>query len=176
MYSVRIKRPNIMLFKESAAQQMIDRETMKTINRALITIGNRVRSLTPVGASGDLRSSIRSSVKMRRNDIIGRLFTGKKYAMVVEEGRKASPVSKTGQRSLKRWIMLSSKGRAYFDGLRSKYPKITLKQATFLLARSLKRKKRKGQKFFSTGVKETRVQVENMFKNLGKTIRKILGR
>ncbi len=121
-----------------------------------------------IGPCRALRSSLKTVIKTpKKGGFKGSLWFAKKYASAVNDGRKASPVSELGQKSLRRWIQKSTKGHAYFSGLQGKYPNITLKQATFLLARSLKNKKRVGQRFFEKGIKNARPDINKIVRRLG---------
>ena len=167
---ITFKTPNVKLFNFKGAVSMFNKESRKAVDRSLAILQFNIVQLTPVGATGDLRSSINTKVDERKGEILGVVFAGKTYALPVELGRKASPVSKTGQLSLTRWILKSSGGRSWFQALKGKYPRITVKQATFLLARSLKRKARKGQKFFEKGVNNAMPKVNQIMRQLSDDI------
>jgi hypothetical protein len=81
-----------------------------------------------------------------------------------------------GQVGLRRWIEKSTKGQDYFDALQADYPEINLRQATFLLARSLKRKKREGQKFVEEGTANAIPDVDKIVSDLGDRLIKELAK
>jgi hypothetical protein len=167
MYDMKVSVSDIPITNPQKGKRVIDIDSRRNLDNILLTIQKEVAELTPVGATGDLRSSLRTNVRKKGANIIGEVFFGKKYALPVNDGRKASPVSIQGQRGLSRWIEKSRKGRAYFSGLKSAYPKVTLKQATFLLSRSMKKKARKGQKFFEEGIKNASSKINKIISNLG---------
>jgi len=164
MFKAKVKMPNTKLFDLSEGTRAIKQEAIKAMNRAVAVIESNVISEAPVGATGDLRSSINSNVKSTGQSVIGIVFAGKRYAMPVNDGRKASPVSATGQLSIKRWVEKSSGGRALWSSLRAKYPKITSKQVAFLVARKKKQKATKGQKFFDKGFELSVSEINRIFK------------
>lgn len=152
----------------------MSRESLIKLDNILIELQRSIAAVTPVGASGDMRSSLGTRIVRKLGVFIGEVFFGKKYAIVVNDGRKEAPVSKTGQIGLSRWIEKSSKGRDFFAGLKDDYPNITLRQATFLLARSLKKKKRDGQKFVEEGVENAAPDVNRIISDLGDKLIKVL--
>lgn len=166
-FEMRLDVPDIVLFDTKKSETLINKESRIAMDSILINLQFEIVSLTPVGVSGDLRSSIQTEVKELPDKLIGVVFAGKKYALAVDQGRKAAPVSELGQASLSRWIDKSAKGREFFSALKGSYPKITLAQATFLLARSLKKKAREGQEFFEEGIENARPKVDSEFNQLG---------
>jgi hypothetical protein len=169
VFDIKINSKDLPIFDKNDVK-MISKEQEKTMNNVLLTIQNSVAIVTPVGATGAMRASLKTLIKKMSSKIIGIVGYGAKYTPAVNDGRKAAPVSQKGQVSLRRWIQKSTKGRLYFSGLKNKYPKITLKQATFLLARSLKNKKREGQRFFEKGLENAKADINRIIKGLGTNI------
>lgn len=167
MFEIKIKSSDFPIFDKKDTRAT-EKESMNKLNNILLTIQNHVAIVTPVGATGSLRSSLKTTIrKTKIGKMIGSVLFGKKYAGAVNDGRKASPVSKLGQKSLRRWIQKSTKGRSYFNSLKDKYPKITLRSAVFLLARSMKQKERKGQEFFEKGIKNAKADINRIVSRLG---------
>lgn len=171
MFKMKFTKPDILLFNAKASKEMFDSEGRKFMNRALVKLLNDIVALTPVGATGDLRNSLAFKIFVLKDMIRGLLFAGKKYAIVVNDGRKAAPVSMTGQKSLVRWVQKSSAGRSLWTSLKSKYPKITARQVAFLVARRKKMQKTAGQKFFDKGIKNAKQDVKNIFRIFSKVLR-----
>ena len=153
------KIPKIPLFNHKEASALFQKEGTKTLNIMTTVVSTNIQFSAPVGATGELKNTIGTSVSYP----VGSTFTSKKYAPVIEKGRKAAPVSAQADASLSAWIRLSTKGQKYFSALKQKYPKIKLKGAIFLLKRSMKRKKRKANPFFSRGIRrsEKRLRLES---------------
>ena len=153
------KIPKIPLFNPKQANALFDKQINKSLNTMTTVVQTNISFDAPAGATGRLKNSIGTSISTNK----GRVFTGVNYAPVIEKGRKAAPVSSSADIGLRNWIRQSTKGKLYFSGLKSRYPKITLKSAIFLLKRSMKRKKRKPNPFFSRGVKrsEKRLRLES---------------
>jgi hypothetical protein len=170
MFKMKVKQSDLPLFDSKDASKVIEKESRRKLDNILLTLQTSIAEVTPVGATGDLRSSLKTEIKQKSGKMIGSVFYGKKYALPVNDGRKASPVSQQGQRGLMRWIQKSRKGQSYFSALKGSYPKITLKQATFLLARSLKNTARKGQKFFEKGIKNAKPDINRIYKSLGNSL------
>ena len=167
MFDMKLTTKDLPIVDSKKAEKVIEKESVNRMNNVLLSIQNEVSKETPVGSTGDLRSSLNTEIKRVAGNLIGSVFFGKKYALPVNDGRKASPVSVVGQRGLSRWIQKSTKGRAYFSGLKSSYPKITLRQATFLLARSMKRRARKAQQFFEKGIANAQSDINRFVSGLG---------
>lgn len=148
--------PKVPLFNAKSAQMVFNKEATRSLNIMTSVVSTNVSFSAPAGATGRLKNSIGTSV----SNNVGRVFTGVKYAGVIERGRRAAPVSMDAD--LERWIRLSKKGQRYFASLKAKYPKITIRGAAFILRRSMKLKPRKPNPFFSRGVKrsEKRLRLE----------------
>jgi hypothetical protein len=170
MFDMKLTSKDLPVLDGNKASKVIEKEGGIRLNNVLLTIQNSIATVTPVGATGDLRSSLRTDIKRKGGNLIGSVFFGKKYALPVNDGRKASPVSRLGQQGLARWIEKSRKGRSYFSGLKSTYPKVNLRQATFLLARSLKLRERVGQKFFEKGIENAKADINRFISRLGDSL------
>lgn len=145
------KIPKIPLFNPKQANALFDKQINLSLNAMTTVVQTNISFGAPAGATGRLKNTIGTLISKNK----GRVFTGVNYAPVIEVGRKAAPVSAKADISLSNWIRQSTKGRAYFSGLKSKYPKITIKGAIYLLKRSLGRKKRKANPFFARGIKRS---------------------
>ncbi len=143
--SVTFKIPKISLFNIGKATKTIMDVQRGAMDDILITVQRNVKLEAPVGHTGQLRNNIFTE---NLGDF-GKVFATAEYAPVIEFGRRAAPVSRNAD--LIRWIRLSTKGQAYFSGLKQRFPKVTLKGAAFLLRRSMKRKARKANPFFEKG-------------------------
>jgi hypothetical protein len=172
MYSIKLKKPQYVVFDPKKVERVTRQEDRKAMDSALIEAQSDIIEAAPVGHTGNLRASIGTRVVEKKGVLQGIVFAGVKYALPVEFGRKASPVSQLGQVSLRRWIEKSTQGRAFFSALRNSYPKITINAAVFLLARSLKRRERKGQKFFQKGLDEAWPRMQTIFRALGRKLAK----
>jgi hypothetical protein len=181
VFNIKLNSKDFPIFDKKDIK-LTQKESINALNNILLTMQNNIVELTPVGATGAMRSSVFTTIKtLKRGVIKGFVWVGKKYAPAVDLGRKAAPVSETGQISLRRWIQKSKKGRAWFNKVKSKktfftrrqkYKNLTLDQATYILARSLKRKKRKGQKFFEKGLKNSKKDINRIVKRLGTVLAK----
>lgn len=169
MFKVKMKEPKINLFKPKKATDIFEREGEVAMNRALVEMQNNIVPLVPRGVTSRLVNSIRTIVKKIAEAVIrGKVFSDlqEPYGIVQESGRRAAPVSAGGQELIARWIRLSTNGQAYFNALKQTYPKITVRQATFLLARSMKRRARKGKEFFKKGVEKSLPAVDRIFNQM----------
>lgn len=174
MYKYKLKKPRINLFDPVATERILTQEGKIAMDSSLIEIQNEVIKETPVGVAGDLRSSIGTELFITGGFFQGVVFAGKKYALPLNFGRKASPVSVIGQQSLARWVEKSTAGQELFAALKSKYPKITPRAVAFLIARKKKTKRTKGTKFFDNGVSNALPEVRRLFTKMGIKLKKEL--
>lgn len=149
----------------------------KQITRSLNAITARVQTemklVAPVGATGFLRNSIGTEVSGTQ----GTVFVGAEYAESVNNGRRAAPVGREADTSLIRWLTKSTKGRDFLGLVRSKWAKKAseeqvIRSALFILKRSMKKRKREGQKFFEKGINASRAFITKEIERLGKNIEK----
>lgn len=145
-----LKIPKIKLFDKTEAMKFVKAETQKTIDIMTSKVQANVKFGAPVGVTSELRNTIYTS----RTGFTGRVYSGVDYGIIIEKGRKKAPVS---YRHLVRWVQKSRKGQMYLATLRSnkKYKNITAVGAAVMLARSMGKKARKPNPFFSKGVKRS---------------------
>ncbi len=148
MISFKWKVPRSPLFNETLAKPYTESQKSKIFAKILPVYQAGIILKAPVGATARLRNSIQMKVTPDN----GSVFTDLSYAVPVNDGRDAAPVAASADASLSAWIRRSSKGQAFFSALRSKYPKITVEGAIFILKRSKKEKPTPGQTFFEKGV------------------------
>ena len=176
MFKINLNLPDTLLFDPAGSEKFIDHAGSIFIDDALVELQNNIVELAPVGVSGNLRASIKTDRQNVGTMIKGRVYSDVKYTIVQEEGRKKAWVSKEGQKGLERWVRLSSGGKAFFSDLKADYPKITVKQAVFLISRSMSKKKRKGKKFFEKGAEESIPEINSLYKKFGITLEKGLSK
>jgi len=140
--------PDIPLFDSKQAQALFNKEATRSLNIMVEVARTNIVFAAPVGHTGRLRQ-IGTSVANN----VGRVFPTVNYAPVIEAGRRAGKFPPTTP--LIQWIRLSKKGQRYLANLKRRYPRITVRQAAFLLGRSMKRRKRKANPFFSRGIKRS---------------------
>lgn len=161
------KFPNIALFDEAKATELFKVNTSMFLDSVLTTVQGNVISEAPVGATTELRNKIiQKKVSYKK----GYVISAAKYSAAVNSGRKAAPVSQKADASLEAWIKRSTAGRAYFNGLKSTYPKITVKSAIFLLKRAKKKKPTKANDFFDRGVLKSQPIINRMQINYKKQL------
>ncbi len=156
------KVPNTPLFNSDKSKEFIAERKLTIFSKITPIIQTGIKLKTPVGATTTLRNSIMMKVTKDKASV----FTNLKYAIPIHDGRRAAPVARSADASLDAWIRLSNKGRRYFSGLKSKFPKITVKQAIFLLKRGKKQKPTKGQPFFDEGLKSVSAILQGTLQNL----------
>jgi len=169
MYKMKLKVPNITIFNKNKFERATEEETKIAMNSALIEAQNKIIFKTPVGDTGMLRASINTSLRKIGLKLRGLVFSGVKYAIPLEYGRR--PGKFPPYTALINWIRRSSAGQAVFNALRTRYPKIKPASAAFLVARAIKNKGIKEKKFFRNGIKEALPEMKNIFKNLGKKLK-----
>lgn len=167
MYSMKLVKPRIVLFDPKKSEVMLNQEGRIAMDSALIEAQREIVDETPVGVSGDMRASIQTMIKIVGKIIQGIVFAGKKYALPVNFGRKASPVSKLGQMSIQRWVEKSTAGRELWGALSSKYPGISSRAVAFLVSRKKKQRRTKGQRFFDKGINKAMPEIRRIFKGMG---------
>ncbi len=169
MYKVKMKVPKISFFDRDKFKKATRQEDLIALNSALVAVQGKIILRTPVGDTGLLRASIKTSVSQKPQNILGLVFSGVKYAIPLEWGRR--PGKFPPYRALINWVRRSSAGRAVWEALRGKYPKIKLAQVAFVVARAIKNKGIKEKKFFRGGIKDAKPEIRNIFKNLGKKLK-----
>jgi len=135
----------------------------------LLAAQGKIILQTPVGDTGLLRASVKTSVNQKPANIFGLVFSGVKYAIPLEWGRR--PGKFPPYKALINWVRRSSAGRAVWEALRGTYPKIKPSQVAFLVARSIKNKGIKEKRFFRNGIKDAMPEIKNIFRNLGKKLK-----
>jgi len=163
-----------LLHDPPKAEVMMAREGRIALDNSLIKVKFEADKLTPRGSTSELAGSLNTEVRERKQFRQGVVFYGVRYALPVEFGRRAAPVSRTGQQSIRRWVEKSSAGTSLWNALKSRYPKITSKQVAFLVARKKKLKRTKGQKFFRKAVNISESYVKAQFEKLGVRVGKKL--
>jgi len=148
------------------AKSIITAEVNKSFQGLSAVIQSNVIFSAPVGATGQLRNSIESEVGVNQLEV----FTALSYAPVIEQGRKAAPVSSSADQALALWIRKSTKGSKWYSNFKSKYPKTTIKQAVYVLKRSMRRKARKPNPFFERGVSQSQGAIKKRIKSLSARI------
>ena len=96
--------PRAPLFVESLGKALISKQVKSTLNDMTSIVKANVQFEAPVGASAMLRNKIGTAI----TGLIGKVFTGVSYAIVIEKGRRAAPVSRDA--NLEVWIRRSRKG------------------------------------------------------------------
>jgi len=151
MLNLRIKIPNVPLFNSELAKKVIREEATLFFMKTLSAIQSQAIRNAPVGDTGLLRASIRQ--RMSFEPVLkGEVWVDVLYGYPVEFGRRPGrmpPVS-----AFINWIRRSKKGRAFFQALKEKYPKISVWSAAFVIARKIKFKGTKGQYFLSRAVEK----------------------
>ncbi len=160
--TIKFKTPKTPLFDPALAKTFFDTNKTKFFDKILPVIQTGIKLKAPAGATVELKNSI----KTRVTGDSGFIFTDLSYAVVVNDGRRAAPVSASADASIAAWIKRSTKGQAFFSNLKSKYKRITIKQAVFLLKRGKKNKKTKGQKFFERGFRSVGAITNRTMKRL----------
>jgi len=174
MLKIKFTKPKILLFDSKGAKRMMDVESRRTMAVVLVKTQGEIKDRTPVGVSGELQNSIMIEMKKIKERLIGFVFSALKYALPMNFGRKASPVSKLGQLSILRWVEKSSAGRALWQTLKGRYPKITPRQVAFLVARQKKLKRMEGKKFFEKGIQASLSFIRGAFSKHGLTLKRRL--
>lgn len=146
MMQFKWKVPKIALLDLTQSKQVMLQAINKGLNSMTEVVSTNIVWGAPAGATGRLKGTVGTSV----SKYSGKVFTGVKYAPVIEVGRAAGKYPPSKQ--LINWIRLSTKGQKYYSNLKSKFGKITLKSAAFLLARSMYKRKRKANPFFQRGI------------------------
>jgi len=154
------KFPDIPLFNANEGIKAVNKYNSMLLDSVLTEYQQAIIQAAPVGASTQLRNSIQQE-KISNNK--GRIIVNAKYAATIEDGRKAAPVSASADLSLTAWVKRSIKGRKYFASLKQTYPKITVKQAVFLLKKGKKRKPTKKNPFFTRGRKKATPAVKKIY-------------
>ena len=146
----RWKIPDIALYSEGKSKEVFTKNATRTLNNMTIILEQNMKKTAPVGHTAQLINSIQTAVK----GFTGSVFSTAKYASIINRGRGAAPVSRDA--SIEAWIRLSKKGQLYLSSLRATYgPKTSIKQAAFLLRRSMKRRPRKANPFWDRGRKKS---------------------
>ena len=147
MIAFKIKPPKTALFDLSKAQKMFKKDIKAFLSDVIPTLQTSIRNEAPHGNTGNLKNTIGTSIK----DLIGSVFTGTNYAVVVEKGRapgKRNPPAA----ALMSWLRLSTAGRAYMSAMRQKIKNLTYQTAAFILSRSIGKKGIKPNPFFTRGI------------------------
>lgn len=162
----RLDVPDIPLFNPKKADKMMKDEARSFFSRATTYAQDQIQAKAPIGESGRLRGSI----KKEWGDFEGSVYTdliyaggGRGYADIVEYGRRRAYAP---YRPLINWVRLSPKGRKYFSALKKRYKRITPVGAAVILARSMGRKARKGQKFFERGSKISQPYIVQQYRRM----------
>jgi hypothetical protein len=144
------------LLDPEKARALIDGIGGRALDRALSDLQREIVKKAPHGVSGNLAAGIQTE----RKGLSGRVFSGAKYGLPVEFGRKAKwpPVE-----PLVEWVRLSSGGQSFFQAVRAKWPDIDEEGAAFIIARSMSRRAREGKFFFKAGAEEARADVDRAF-------------
>ncbi len=132
--------------------QIAMRELKTAMNQSVITIANEVKPLTPVGVSGELRSSIGSEVKQEGgSQIVGRVGSSIKeaYPVVMEAG--ARPHFPPPE-NLERWVHL-----------KLGVPTEDAPGVAFTIARAISRRGIKGRFFMKQAWERSQVRVNGFF-------------
>lgn len=150
----------IALFNLNKASTRIKKLAKTSLNSMLGTAQRNIGIQAPVGATGQLRDDV--SLEIR--ELSGRVFAGSPYAIVINDGRKASPVSKDADPSLIRWLRVTRKGRKMLVWTRANMMKNrkskpstdqVIKSALYILKRSMKNKARPANPFFDRGIEKS---------------------
>jgi len=147
-YSFKV--PPTALFDVEKAKELFSNDIRVYLNTVLPITQTNIKQEAPVGVTSQLRNTIYTEVK----ETEGRVYSGVDYAVVVNEGRAAGKTPPPPD-ALINWIRLSAGGRAWFAAIRSKYPNMTVKAASFILARSIGKKGFKND-FFDRGIKKSK--------------------
>lgn len=145
MIKYQLIKPNIKFFKFPRAKKEIERETQIFFFNVAAEVQKHVRGRAPK-ATGHLVNSI----QVRLFKDYAEVFTRAKYAAAQEYGRRASYAP---YKPLINWVRLTKKGKSYLAALRSKpkYANITAVGAAIMLAKSMKKRARKGKFYFDRG-------------------------
>lgn len=171
VYNKKWKIPHIALLNDKVAIQKFTSLSGGFVDSVLLEYQKKIVDEAPVGATGLLKNTIFTE---RNSPTKGRVYLNTKYGVVVNSGRKASPVSASADPSLEAWIKRSTSGRAFFSGLQVSYPKITIKQAIFLLKRSKKKKPTKANPFFNRGKMKASPRVSKLYSSFVSNLAKEL--
>jgi len=175
MIKFNYKLPKSAIFNPEKAQALFGTQMTSTINDIVSVIKINIQNEAPVGATSQLRNTIGSTVTPKR----GVVFTGVDYAVVIEKGRKAAPVAKAANESLKKWMQTTRKGRSFLLNVRKMMmekrktnpsTEQVMKSALYVLKRSMKRKKREPNPFFDRGIDKSKAVIKRLSRELLKLI------
>ncbi len=174
MLKMKFTKPKILLLDPKGAARMMDVEGRRTMSLVLTKTQAEIKERTPVGVSGQLRDSVMTEMKKVKEKLIGFVFSALVYALPMNFGRKASPVSRTGQLSILRWVEKSKAGRALWQKLRKDYKKISSRQVAFLVARKKGEERMEGKKFFEKGITASESFIRGAFSKHGLMLKRKL--
>ena len=178
MLEFKLKAPKLTIFNTKKSVGTLDTLGRIYMDRVLLKEQNEIQKLAPTGDTGLLRASISTKLQRSVGFLTGTVFIEAtkgvgSYAAVMEFGRrkgKKQPPSKV----FFGWLRNTTQGREFFADLKSTYKKITIPQAAFILARSIKKKGIKGKHYFKNGLKEAKPSVKHILKQYKKAIAKKL--
>jgi len=175
MIKFKYKFPKTALFDPAKTQKLFGTKIKSAMNDILSVARLSIQKEAPKGATSQLINTIGTSQSENK----GLVYTGVDYAVVIEKGRKAAPVSQAADQSLTMWMRKSRKGRSYLLKVREIMMKKrrtkpstaqVIKSALFLLKRSMQKKKREPNPFFDRGINKARPLIRKISQNLLKEI------
>jgi hypothetical protein len=143
------KVPDIPLFNPELASKEIKNDIAASLDKMTSVLQANIKLQTPRGVSRNLWNNINTY----QSELMGRVSADTDYAVVLNEGRRPG-ARRPPASALVRWIIKSSAGVAWFAKIRAANPRITVRQAAYILARSIGRKGFKND-FFDRGVDQS---------------------
>jgi hypothetical protein len=162
------KKPDIAFFDMAKVKSIFGKRIGGSIAEVLENSRNEIFRRAPHGVSGYLKSTIGTN---QPSYFEGEVFVTAPYAIIVERGRRAAPVSQSADAGLIRWLTKTRQGIEFVSAIRMKYfanaarrvnsqaqasqlEQQVLKSALFILKRSKARKKTPGQYYFRDGKRQ----------------------